>query len=104
MKKTTELVKSPHMKNDLKIGLKVKITLVFVFALQSIVFSNQGNEVNTSKNILQQDQTQFSVTGTVTEPNGDPLIGANITIKGTQTGTVSDMDGNLQSRLIKVTY
>jgi len=39
-------------------------------------------------------QQQMSVRGTVTDNYGDPLPGVNIIIKGTSTGTVSDMDGN----------
>jgi TonB-linked SusC/RagA family outer membrane protein len=35
------------------------------------------------------------ISGTITdEGSGDPLIGANILLKGTSTGTVSDFDGN----------
>lgn len=34
------------------------------------------------------------VTGTVTDEAGMPLIGASILIKGTSTGTVTDLDGN----------
>ena len=38
---------------------------------------------------------QRTVTGVVTDAdNGEPLIGANILIKGTSTGTVTDIDGN----------
>ena len=37
---------------------------------------------------------QRTITGTVTDANGDPLIGASILIKGTSTGTVSDIDGS----------
>ena len=34
------------------------------------------------------------VTGTITDAGGVPIPGANIIIKGTQTGTASDFDGN----------
>lgn len=37
-------------------------------------------------------QTQ-TVTGTITAENGDPLIGVTILLKGTQNGTVTDLDG-----------
>ncbi|MCD7936826.1 MAG: TonB-dependent receptor [Tannerellaceae bacterium] len=35
-----------------------------------------------------------TVTGVVMEPNGDPVIGANIIEKGTTNGTITDFDGN----------
>lgn len=34
-----------------------------------------------------------SITGTVTEDNGEPIIGATIQVKGTTLGTVTDLDG-----------
>lgn len=34
-----------------------------------------------------------TITGTVTNTNGNPLIGVNILLKGTNTGIVSDLDG-----------
>lgn len=38
---------------------------------------------------------QISVSGTVTdERTSEPLIGASILIKGTTTGTITDIDGN----------
>ncbi len=35
-----------------------------------------------------------TVTGVVKETNGDPIIGASVVVKGTTTGTVTDIDGN----------
>lgn len=35
-----------------------------------------------------------TVTGTVTDVTGEPLIGVNILVEGTSSGTVSDFDGN----------
>ena len=43
---------------------------------------------NTNTNL-----TKF-VKGTVTDANGEPIIGANIMEKGTINGTITDMDGN----------
>lgn len=36
---------------------------------------------------------QRSITGTVTGPDGSPLIGASVLVKGTSVGTVTDFDG-----------
>ena len=38
---------------------------------------------------------QFKVSGTITDANtGDKLVGANVVVEGTETGTSTDMDGN----------
>ena len=37
---------------------------------------------------------QVTVTGTVYEENGDPIIGATVREKGTNAGTATDIDGN----------
>ena len=36
----------------------------------------------------------LSVTGTVTDPTGEALIGVNVTVKGQNTGVTTDIDGN----------
>ena len=44
--------------------------------------------------LSQNSFAQTMVKGSVTEANGDPLIGASVTIKGKLTGTVTDINGN----------
>jgi len=36
---------------------------------------------------------QRTVTGKVTDQNGEPLLGANVLVKGTTSGTISEVDG-----------
>lgn len=38
-------------------------------------------------------QSSKNITGIVTDANGDAVIGANVSVKGTTTGTITDMDG-----------
>lgn len=37
---------------------------------------------------------QMTVSGSVTDESGEPIIGANVIVIGTSTGTVTDIDGN----------
>lgn len=37
---------------------------------------------------------QMSVRGTVTDPSGEPLIGASVTVKGSKNAAATDIDGN----------
>lgn len=39
---------------------------------------------------------QITVSGTITDPNGEPLIGATVQIKGENTGTVTGLDGSFR--------
>lgn len=39
---------------------------------------------------------QSTISGAVTDPAGDPLIGATVQVKGENTGTVTDIDGNFK--------
>lgn len=43
---------------------------------------------------IAQQQPSRSIKGTVTDPNGEAIIGANILQKGTANGTITDIDGN----------
>lgn len=42
---------------------------------------------------------QFTVSGTVTDESGMPLIGATVLAKGTSVGTVTDVDGSFSLRV-----
>ena len=37
--------------------------------------------------------SQINVSGVITDKNNEPLIGANVSVKGTPAGTISDIDG-----------
>ncbi len=39
-------------------------------------------------------QAEGKIRGTVTDQNGEPLIGATVMVKGTQKGTATDLEGN----------
>ena len=43
----------------------------------------------------------ISIKGTITDTNNETLPGVSITIKGTQTGTVSDINGNYTIKVQK---
>lgn len=58
---------------------------------------------------LHAQQQAKTVTGTVTDVSGEPIIEANIRIKGTTTGTITDIDGNFSieakpQSVIEVSY
>ena len=66
--------------------LPVALSL-FLFLL--IPLKGYGDE-NPIAEVVQQNS---KVTGTVVDANGEPVIGANVTVVGTTLGTITDIDG-----------
>ena len=61
--------------------MKIIKTLVFVFITIAVGFS----------------QKKIEIKGQVKDgSNSEPIIGANVLVKGTTSGTVTDIDGNFQ--------
>ena len=84
------------MKDSKKMGSLSKIaigtTLAFlttgsVFAIDTSI---QSAPTSSIESVLQQK----SIKGNVTSTSGEPIIGANVIIKGTGQGTITDVDGN----------
>lgn len=62
-----------------------------------------------SASMIEATQQTSKIKGTVVDATGEPIIGANILIKGTTNGTITDMDGNFiidgtNNSIIEVTY
>ncbi len=49
---------------------------------------------NHSDAVNDNQQLNRKITGTVKDNNGGPVIGANVSVKGTTNGTITDVDGN----------
>ena len=47
-----------------------------------------------SVNVMAAIEQVIHVKGQVVDSTGEPVIGANIVVKGTNTGVISDIDGN----------
>ena len=60
-------------------------------AMTTYAVPTMSNETNALFAITQQGQT---LKGTVTDKTGEPIIGANILVKGTTNGVITDIDGN----------
>ena len=54
-------------------------------------YAHEAREIDA----IAQSAKKRTVTGTITDASdGTPIIGANIVVKGSQTGVISDLDGN----------
>src|SRR5579863_9026811 len=75
------------------------LTLIIpCLALGAEAHPNAGNgETNswfTKSNTIKAIKSTQTIKGTVKDAKGEPLIGVNISIKGTHNGTQSDVNGN----------
>lgn len=61
----------------------------------SDVFRDYSYRIENRKILLTPKPTQKShkITGTVKDHTGESIIGANISVKGTTNGTITDIDG-----------
>lgn len=78
------------------------LPLLFLTAFSSLSVHANGLATNTdypitesTKSIVANSvyQQNKKITGTITDANGEAIIGANVAVKGTTNGTITDMDG-----------
>ena len=64
------------------------------FADSEVKFAFENDYIVLTKNsLLSIKQQGKKVTGSVTDSSGEPVIGANVVVKGTTNGTITDVDG-----------
>lgn len=81
-----------------KVSLNLKnkpITEVLntLFANQKLEYKISDQHIALYKKAVTTQQTGKSVSGSITDEHGESIIGANIRIKGSATGVISDLDG-----------
>lgn len=58
-----------------------------------------NNQIVLSSKSAVSQQNDKDITGTITDPHGEPVIGANVIVKGTTTGSITDIDGKFSLRV-----
>lgn len=100
IEKQTEFMffyKSEDIDNSKQVDIQVKnrqVTDVLNELLKNtnLTYRISGKHITILKKDAVQQQKK-KISGTVTDPDGIPVIGANVVIKGTTVGTVTDLDG-----------
>lgn len=84
-----------------KLSIQVEDADVTLVLEKLVANTNLSYEIKNNKIYLfeKQEVTEFTqqkkqISGTVTDLNGDPIIGANVIEKGTTNGTVTDINGH----------
>ncbi len=96
MKRTNSL--NPSVRNFKKLVLSMKLCLILLISITVSAKANDTGETNAnvispSKDILFQ-QEGISISGSVTDTNGEPIPGVTVLEKGTTNGTITDFNGN----------
>ncbi|MDR2969802.1 MAG: TonB-dependent receptor [Tannerellaceae bacterium] len=83
------------MKKELDDGKKLLLKITHImkisFLITILCVIHISATTTHGEGISQQTR---EISGTVTDTNGEAIIGANISVKGTSIGTISDIDGN----------
>ncbi|MCD8044268.1 MAG: SusC/RagA family TonB-linked outer membrane protein [Tannerellaceae bacterium] len=64
-----------------------------IFNKTGITYHVEGNNIMLAKQD-ENPQQKKQIKGTVTDETGEPMIGATVMVKGTNNGTITDLDGN----------
>lgn len=83
-----------------------------IFSGTDIVYAMEGNNIllmNKKEDSVQQNGKTKQITGTVVDASGIPVIGANVMVKGTTNGTITDMNGKFvlevpEGAVLEVSY
>ncbi|MCD7932403.1 MAG: carboxypeptidase-like regulatory domain-containing protein [Tannerellaceae bacterium] len=77
-------------------NININVTRGSIYEVLDKVLENYNYKIENRQILLLPKSAQQStrkITGTVTDEWNEPIIGANVVIKGTLTGTVTDIDG-----------
>ena len=72
------------------------VLILLSFAVYAQENTVTGKEKTPSFVASSVNQDKKTVTGTIVDQNGEPIIGASVVIQGTTQGTITDMDGAFQ--------
>ncbi len=67
-------------------------------------YQSPSNQIREADKVLLSNDPKVGISGVVTDESGEPLIGANILIKGTTVGAITDFDGRYFLNVIPGDY
>lgn len=112
MQSIEQQTKHVFLNKDIDVNQKVSInvqnksvveTLSILFSGKDVDFSIESGHIVLSKKVADKETAKESntVSGTVIDVMGYPIIGAGVIVKGTTVGTGTDLDGNFSFDLPK---
>lgn len=65
-----------------------------IFNDRTIVLTKSTKQSSSLKTTELERAVEKTISGTVTDQDGEPVVGASVVVKGTTIGTITDFDGN----------
>src|SRR5680860_5581 len=72
---------------------EVKVYLSLNEVKEDKSFGEIERRANSSLSLEKREYVEVTVTGTVTDTNGEPIPGVTVSVPGTTIGTATDLDG-----------
>ena len=76
--------------------------LLALFAVHPVYSLSAEEPFMHSQPLMESVQQTVPVKGLVTDATGEPIIGANVLVKGTGNGVISDVNGNFTLNNVRV--
>ncbi|MCD7938259.1 MAG: TonB-dependent receptor [Tannerellaceae bacterium] len=87
---------------------EIEILLKRLLTPLDLAYTRTGNTIGIIRKIQPSIQTK-QISGTIQDEYGEPIIGANVVEKGTQNGTITNLDGEFtlevsENAILRVSY
>ena len=102
---------NPRLNTKTKLGRVMKLTSIPLFIFTTGVYASVHSpnmRIKSDIMIIEKpsivstpQQNTHQITGTVIDATGMPIIGANVMVKGTTNGTITDIDGKFTLEVAK---
>ena len=102
---------NPRLNTKTKLGRVMKLTSIPLFIFTTGVYASVHSpnmRIKSDIKIIEKpsivstpQQNTRQITGTVIDATGMPIIGANVMVKGTTNGTITDIDGKFTLEVAK---
>ena len=101
---------NPRLNTKTKLGRVMKLTSIYFYFTTGVYASvhSPNMRIKSDIKIIEKpsivstpQQNIRQITGTVIDATGMPIIGANVMVKGTTNGTITDIDGKFTLEVAK---
>ncbi|MFI3262653.1 MAG: carboxypeptidase-like regulatory domain-containing protein, partial [Rikenellaceae bacterium] len=80
------------MRNNSTFSRRVlPLVVCILLSVQQLMASTKNDMTNVATDFLQE---RFALSGKITDPSGEPIVGAIVIVTETQSGTYTDVEGN----------